>query len=352
MRSKNHDSQAPRGRRVASPSSKQPRPKRAGRRVLPFVLLGLLALVVGLVIYISTPPTVPPPPVKPTNVSTSGTTTVGDPNISAPAGAGFVRRDKVYTFLLVGTMDDYNTDTIMLGTIDAEKDTVNVLSIPRDTMVDVPAKIKKINSAYGRSGVDELCREVGEVTGIYPDFYAVVNVENFIDIVDLFGGVEFNVPYNMVHLDKDAKYSINLKKGLQTLNGKKALQMVRYRGTSQSDFGRMELQRNFLVTIAKKAVREFSVAQIKDMLPIINKSLKTNMPVKDMIWFYLNVISSLDMDKDVQFHAMPGTTTGYYNGQSYVYLGATEMLELINQVINPYTTDIAESDVHIIHLEN
>ncbi|NCB03957.1 MAG: LytR family transcriptional regulator [Clostridia bacterium] len=351
MSSRNRDSQSAPGRRVSTPASRKPRKKRS-RRVLPFVLLGLFALLVGLIIYISTPPSVPDPPVKPVGPDLTVATTGDDPDITQAGATGFVRRDQFYTFLLVGTMDGYNTDTIMLGSIDTEKDEVNVLSIPRDTMVDVPAKIKKINGAYGREGIDELCREVGEITGIYPDFYAVVNVESFIQIVDLFGGVEFDVPYNMVHLDKESKYSINLRKGVQTLNGKKALQMVRYRGTSQSDFGRMELQRNFLVAIAKKVMREFSVTQIKDMIPIVNQSLQTNMPVKDMIWFYLNVISSLDMDNDVHFHAMPGTTFGYYNKQSYVYLGAEEMLALINQTINPYTTDITEQDVHIIHLEN
>ena len=135
-----------------------------------------------------------------------------------------------------------------------------------------------------------------EACSHYPDFYCVVNMASFVKIVDLFGGVEFNVPYNMYHPDADSRYTINLQKGMQTLNGKKALQMVRFRGTSQNDFGRMELQRNFLVAIAKKVLNSFTLAQVTDLIPIVNESVKTNMPVKDMLWFYTNVVSEIDFD--------------------------------------------------------
>lgn len=321
------------------------------RRILAVAVCVTLSLCIWLAIYLSTPPAqVTPPPADdpPEDSNTAGSvtppSTTDEPQRS--------RKPQFYTVLLVGTMDDYNTDTIMLASIDSENDIVNVISIPRDTMVDIDAKNMKINGAYGREGIEELCREVQDITDIYPDFYCVVNVASFIEIVDLFGGVEFDVPYDMYHPDADSKYTINLKKGLQTLDGKKALQMVRYRGTNQSDFGRMELQRNFLIAVAKKVLSEFSLSQVTDLVPIAYESVKTNMPIKDMLWFYQNVVAEIDFDANVHFHAMPVEATGRYNGLAYVYLDKQGVADLLNQTVNPYDMDILADDLNIIRLEN
>lgn len=345
--------QSPRPR--ARKKSLTPARRRRRRRILSVVGILTLSLCIWLGIYLSTPPAQVEPPPK--DVEPDDTTTISDtqpPDMSDYDNNPSIRsrKDGFYTMLLVGTMDDYNTDTIMLASIDVEADIVNVISIPRDTMVDIDAKNMKINGAYGRDGIEELCHEVQDITDIYPDFYCVVNVESFVKIVDLFDGVEFDVPYDMYHPDADSKYSINLKKGVQTLDGKKALQMVRYRGTNQNDFGRMELQRNFLIAVAKKVLNNFSLTQVTELIPIINESVKTNMPVKDMLWFYQNVVAEIDFDANVHFHAMPVEGTGTYKGLAYVYLDKPAVAELLNSTVNPYDKDIQEDDLNIIHLES
>ena len=349
------------GRYEQQPRPKKPRKKaltpakrKRRRRILSVVGIVTLSLCIWLAIYLTTPPAqVDPPPVG--DPTAANPVMNGDTNPGAdkePTSQERGRKKSFYTVLLVGTLDDYNTDTIMLASVDADADIVNVISIPRDTMVDIEAKNKKINGAYGRDGIEELCREVQAITAIYPDFYCVVNMASFVKIVDLFGGVEFNVPYNMYHPDADSRYTINLQKGMQTLNGKKALQMVRFRGTSQNDFGRMELQRNFLVAIAKKVLNSFTLAQVTDLIPIVNESVKTNMPVKDMLWFYTNVVSEIDFDANVHFHAMPAEATGTYKGLSYVYLDKQAVADLLNETVNPYDQDIQASELNIIRLES
>ena len=208
----------------AAPARKKsltPARRRRRRRILSVVGILTLSLCIWLGIYLSTPPAqVEPPPAEPQDDVTADNTSPPDtdaPDISTPTRS---RKKNFYTMLLVGTMDDYNTDTIMLASVDTEADIVNVISIPRDTMVDIEERNMKINGAYGRDGIEELCREVQDITDIYPDFYCVVNVASFVKIVDLFGGVEFEVPYDMYHPDADSQYTINLRKGLQTLDGK------------------------------------------------------------------------------------------------------------------------------------
>ena len=135
-----------RGRKGDSldPGGGQPPRKRRRRKVLLIVLIVLLALVAAGVIihqiYVR-------PPEIPSQETSQGT----DPGV---LGAG--RRDGVYTFLLVGRDDGGggNTDTIMVGRYDVKNATLDVLSIYRDTLVDVPWEIKKINSVYNNQGME------------------------------------------------------------------------------------------------------------------------------------------------------------------------------------------------------
>ena len=113
-----------------------------------------------------------------------------------------------------------------------------------------------------------------------------------------------------------------------------------------------EFQRDFLKAVGKKLVSEFSIDQASDLISVISNSIHTNMPVKDMIWFYINVARTMDFDNDLTFDALPGTTTGRYKKQDYVFLDPQSTLDYINEKINPFTTDIALSELNIIHLED
>lgn len=262
------------------------------------------------------------------------------------------RKDDFYTILLAGTMDEYNTDSIMMISVDSNTKQINAISIPRDTMVDVPRKNKKLNAVYGVSGVEELRNVVEDIAGIYTDYYVVVNVESFMKIIDLIGGVEFDVPYNMYHEDDDPQYTINLKAGLQTLNGTDALKLVRYRGTAQSDIERMNMQRQFLKAVGNKVLQSFTIKDLTKMVPVIISSIETNMSAKDMLWFYRKIGKDFDSENNLKFYSMPMDEPGRYNHQEYVYLNWREVLKLINSTVNPYQNDITGNDINIIRLED
>lgn len=265
-----------------------------------------------------------------------------------------------YTILLAGTVDSYNTDTMMLCSVDSEAGKVKLVSINRDTQVDAPIQIPKINAMYGwKNGGDEgaqtMCEKVTEVTGIPINYYVTINMNSFIKIVDLIGGVDYNVPFDMVHRDAQEKFDINLKAGQQNLNGREALQFVRYRSTAENDFGRVNRQKDFLVAAVKQVLKKFSVTQIEDYIQIFSENVVTNMSVQNMLWFFTNVVTGLDFDEDVTSDTLPYYTTGYwtnpnaerYGTQSYVYLDPQQIVEYVNANINPYTTDITVDDVNI-----
>ena len=130
------------------PERPRPKKQKKRKRILLTVLLVLLALVAaGFVvhqIYVR-------PPDLPSAGNTAGQETGTD-----PGSMGVGRKEDVYTFLLVGRDDGGggNTDTMMVGCYDVKNGTVDVLSIYRDTLVDVPWEIPKINSVYNRQGIE------------------------------------------------------------------------------------------------------------------------------------------------------------------------------------------------------
>ena len=260
-----------------------------------------------------------------------------------------------YTILLAGTVDGYNTDTMMLCAVDVKAGTVKLVSINRDTQVDVGIDIPKINAMYGWKGPETMCQKVTEVTGIPINDYVVINMNSFIKVIDMIGGVDYTVPFDMIHRDADEKFDIKLLAGYQNLDGKEALQFVRYRSTSENDFGRVNRQKDFLVATMKQVLKKFSLTQIEGYIQIFNDNVKTSMSVQEMVWYLTNVITDLDFDEDVTSDTLPHYTTGYwtnpnakkYATQSYVYLDAQQVVDYVNANINPFTTDLTVDDVHI-----
>ena len=132
-------------------------------------------------------------------------------------------------------------------------------------------------------------------------------------------------------------------------------EFVRYRSTSENDFGRVNRQKEFLVATMKQVLKKFSVSQIEGYIKIFNDNVKTSMSVQEMVWYFTHVVAELDFDEDVTSDTLPYYTTGYwtnpnakkYATQSYVYLDAQQIVDYVNANINPYTTDLTVDDVHI-----
>ena len=158
---------------------------------------------------------------------------IGQPKADAPDTA-LLRQEGKCAILLAGTDEEgYRTDTIILVTIDDSEHTVSLLSIPRDTYTS-GYSVPKINSACGAAGggaggMEELMDAVENLLGFRPDGYAMVNFDVFARVVDLFGGVDFDVPVDMDYEDPYQDLYIHLKAGEQHLNGEEALQVMRFR---------------------------------------------------------------------------------------------------------------------------
>ena len=201
-------------------------------------------------------------------------------------------------FLLLGVSTDLGgkiTDTIMVATYNPKNQTASLLSIPRDTYTGKDHSQgrpnEKINALYTK-GIDKIREKVNELTGLNLKYYMVVDNEALIKLVDVIGGVEFDVPTNMNYHDDTQGLSIELSKGVQVLDGDHAEQLLRFRknddGTGypaeygSDDIGRMKTQRNFIMATAKQTLQAKNIFKIKDIIDIIYEYVDTNISISNI----------------------------------------------------------------------
>ncbi|MCL6611471.1 MAG: LCP family protein [Peptococcaceae bacterium] len=176
-------------------------------------------------------------------------------------------------------------DTIMLCSVDTDKNIMSVLSIPRDTRVKIPGHgWEKINSATVYGGPSLAMKLVSDLLGIRISNYVMVDYEGFKRIVDALGGVTIDVKKRMYHHDPEdgGIYTIDIQPGLQRLNGDKALQYVRYRDYALGDIDRAEQQQKFLAALVKEALQPSTVFRLPSLAVSTYKAVNTNLSLLEM----------------------------------------------------------------------
>lgn len=210
-------------------------------------------------------------------------------------------------FLLIGESGNM-TDSIMACRYDPKTQKAYMLSIPRDTFIgnsEANATTSdKINCVYNiKKDPMNTVKAVNKVTGLNLKYYVFVDTKALTEIVDAIGGVEFDVPIDMEYDDtsKNNTLHINLKKGMQKIDGNKAEQLLRFRhnndGSSypkeygDNDLGRMHTQRDFIKATLNQTIRANNIFKLNELLDIVNKHVKTNLSVsliKDYIPYAVN----------------------------------------------------------------
>ena len=222
-------------------------------------------------------------------------------------------------------LDSQLTDTIMVASYDPNTQKANLLSIPRDTYTGKnTAKATaglKINALYNINKTPEKTLEaVNELTGLDIKYYAVIKTEALIELVDAIGGVEFDVPIDMKYDDPTQDLHIDLKAGVQKLDGNKAEQLLRWRHSNSKngimttysseygndDFGRMRTQRDFIAATLKQTLKPGNIFKIGELLEIANKNIYTNLEV-GFLKDYIPYAVEFNTD-DLKTAVLPGAT--------------------------------------------
>ena len=240
--------------------------------------------------------------------------------------------------LILGKSENL-TDTIMLASYDPKT---------QDTFVGTSesnaSPSDKINAIYNmytnkQKGLEKLLEKVRKLTDIDVRYYVMVDTKALRALVDEIGGVTFDVPIDMKYDDNRQNLHINLKAGVQKLNGDKAEQVVRFRhnnnGTTYpssygvQDIGRMKTQRAFLTALAKQTLVPANITKIPEFLDIAKQYVETNIDlntIKDYVPYAVNFnTDNLKTDK------LPGAAQ-YINGWSFYKADKTKTAELIKEL--------------------
>lgn len=263
------------------------------------------------------------------------------------------RKERFHT-ILIGGLDDENggSDTNLLAAVDAKNGRIDIVSLPRDTLLDVTWSVKKLNNAYHHGGFTQTMDEVSRLLGIPIDHYVTVDLRAFVELVDAIDGVDFEIPVKMDYDDPEQDLHIHFDPGMRHLNGQESLEVVRWRqnndgtGYATADIGRIGTQQAFLMAAAKQMLQPSNWDKIRSYAEIFEKWVDTDLELANLIWLGEQALTV--GSGGINFHTLPGDGAGYYKGGSYYVLYPDEVLEMVNTYFNPYQRDRTLEDMHIL----
>ncbi len=240
-----------------------------------------------------------------------------------------ISNDKVNVLLMGLDKDRTRADVIMVVSVNPDDNTVKVLSIPRDTRVQYSStRYDKINHAMGYKNPEEtIIRLVKQVTGMPIHYYCEVDFMGFRNVIDILGGVEYDVPINMHYDDPAQDLHIHVNKGLQVLDGKAAEGVVRFRNTyANGDYDRINLQQDFLREMFAQKLQAKYITKAPAIINEIYDHVKTNFSVADATK-YLGMLKKMTPDS-LSTHTLPGQSQ-YISGVSYFVYSPDEVEDLV-----------------------
>ncbi len=199
------------------------------------------------------------------------------------------------SILLLG-VEDYSSggkggrsDTLMVATFNPADQTMKLLSIPRDTRVEVPGEgLDKINHSFSKGGKELTIETVEDFLEIPIDYYATVNFDGFKNIVDIVGGITVDVPFDFEQNSDDPKAEkLQFFEGPMELNGRYALAYARMRlQDPNNDIGRNERQQQVVKAIIDEIASAGTLLKVDQLTDEVGKNVETNMKVSELLGFY------------------------------------------------------------------
>ena len=230
----------------------------------------------------------------------------------------------VINVAVLGTDEDgFRADVNMLVSFNTTTKELHMISVPRDTRVVMTDEmirhlnkegeyIPQQNGVYGQCKLTELHAYAGEgnrstfsvammeeLLGVKVDYYIKFDLTAFKKVVDAVGGVDFYVPVNMYwDMTDTGGPLINLREGMQHLDGEKAEQLVRFRdGYAQKDLKRIEVQQEFIMALIEKVCSsETLLNRLDDLVEVVLDCTESDITVAEALK-YVKYVKDLDPTK-------------------------------------------------------
>lgn len=251
-------------------------------------------------------------------------------------------RDEAVTILkdpvsiLIMGIEDYSSgghngrsDTLMVATFNPDDGKMQLLSIPRDTLVDIADRdVKtKINAAYAYGGKENTIETVENFLDIPIDYYVTVNFDAFKNIVDVLGGITVNVPFDFTQNSDDrVAEKLEFTEGKMDLDGREALAYARMRlQDPMGDLGRNERQKQVVEAVIDELASAKTLLKVDELSKEVGKNIETNLKVSDGLAFYRKY--SDFNSSDINTLKLEGTPE-YIDGVSYFVPDEEELIDL------------------------
>ncbi|MCF0150469.1 MAG: LCP family protein [Firmicutes bacterium] len=245
---------------------------------------------------------------------------------SSPFYEAFKTQDRV-NVLLMGLADG-NTDTIMLASYDMENQKVSIISVPRDSFVEVESyksyAENKINAQYRKNGVVGTATAVSQLLyGMPIHYYVIVGYEDVRAIMDIIGGVEVEIPFHMKYDDTTPgkELHIDIPKGLQTIDSSNVVEFLRFRHTNPwwaekgyksyttGDIGRTAVQREFVQKVLSECLKKNNLL---DVVKFSLENVESDLTLTTAIKVAKKAASGLSAE-NIEMYSMPGHDTMLHN---------------------------------------
>lgn len=232
------------------------------------------------------------------------------------------------TILLMGVDEGKTrTDVVMVAHIDPKQNLVNLVSLPRDTLVEIPCEgIKycvtpdKLAHAHvygGEDGAVLTVKAVESLLDIKIDHHVSVDYAGFEKVIDLLGGVDIVIDKNMDYEDPYAHPPLSIhfkaKKEPQHLSGEQALKYVRFRADGLGDIGRIERTKKFAHALAKTAKENGTVSKLPSLVSAIWPYVKTDLDTTTAVSL-ARMAPKIDLNQ-IQMEMIPGADETLKDGR-------------------------------------
>ncbi len=240
--------------------------------------------------------------------------------------------DGVINVLLMCTDNDgLRTDAMVLASYDTEKNSINMLSIPRDLRMYVGNRYQKVNAAHafyadGKiAGALGTCEAVARLTGVPVNYYIDFSFATIAKVMNSIGPVTFTIPdlygdgVGMVYDDPTQDLHINLPPGTYELNGEQVVHLLRYRqgnedpvtgirkGYLNGDEDRIKLQQSFVRTMVEQKLNIAIISKIPSIFSDIMNEVDTNLTVKEVIKYSKHLVDLTSAG--IRTETVPGVNT-------------------------------------------
>jgi LCP family protein required for cell wall assembly len=228
------------------------------------------------------------------------------------------------------------TDTILLANFNPKINEMNIISIPRDTLIEINKKYKKINEAHVIGGPAYLIEAVENMLNIKVNYYTKVDYEGFRKVIDTIGPIELKINQKMDYDDSTQNLHIHFKKGdVVQLDGKKAEEFFRWRknndgtGLSDGDLGRIENQHLFIEKLIEKVKSPKTITKIPNLLAVLPHYVVTNMAADDIIK-YGYAFTKVEK-ANINMYTLKGDAE-YISGVSYVVYDEKKNKDILSKL--------------------